>query len=152
MDFSLKLPSSYTDWREYFLFRYKILRKPINLDRNTTRDNLEKTSFHIMAMNKKNKIIGAGRLHFINSNESQIRYMAVDNKFRKIGIGREIVNKLEEYSIANNRNIIILNSRESAVNFYLRLGYKNLGKIDVGINIKHFHMKKIFKNYLSKTL
>ena len=149
MDFSLKSPSSYREWREYFLFRYKILRKPIGLSRNTTRDNLEKTSFHIMAINKKNEIIGVGRLHFVGSNKSQIRYMAVDNKIRKVGVGREIVNKLEAYSIKNNRNIVILNAREDAVNFYSKLGYKNLGKIDVGIDIKHFHMKKDIKNYPS---
>ena len=34
-------------------------------------------------------------------------------------------------------------------NFYSKLGYKNLGKIDVGIDIKHFHMKKDIKNYPS---
>ena len=149
MDFSLKLPSSYREWREYFLFRYKILRKPIGLSRNTTRDNLEKTSFHVMAINNKNEIIGVGRLHFVSSNKSQIRYMAVDNKIRKAGVGREIVKKLEGYSINNNRNIVILNAREDAVNFYSKLGYKNLGKIDVGIDIKHFHMKKDIKNYPS---
>ena len=149
MDFSLKLPSSYREWREYFLFRYKVLRKPIGLSRNTTRDNLEKTSFHIMATNKKNEIIGVGRLHFVSSNKSQIRYMAVDNKIRKVGVGSEIVKKLEAYSINNNRNIVILNAREDAVNFYSKLGYKNLGKIDVGIDIKHFHMKKDIKNYPS---
>ena len=149
MDFSLKLPSSYREWREYFLFRYKVLRKPIGLSRNTTRDNLEKTSFHVMAINNKNEIIGVGRLHFVSSNKSQIRYMAVDNKIRKAGVGREIVKKLEGYSINNNRNIVILNAREDAVNFYSKLGYKNLGKIDVGIDIKHFHMKKDIKNYPS---
>ena len=149
MDFSLKLPSSYREWREYFLFRYKVLRKPIGLSRNTTRDNLEKTSFHVMAINNKNEIIGVGRLHFVSSNKSQIRYMAVDNKIRKAGVGREIVKKLEGYSINNNRNIVILNAREDAVNFYSKLGYKNLGKIDVGIDVKHFHMKKDIKNYPS---
>ena len=43
----------------------------------------------------KNEIIGVGRLHFVGIKESQIRYMAVDKKFRKVGVGREIVNKLE---------------------------------------------------------
>ena len=102
-----------------------------------------------MAINKKNEIIGVGRLHFVSSNKSQIRYMAVDNKIRKVGVGSEIVKKLEAYSINNNRNIVILNAREDAVNFYSKLGYKNLGKIDVGIDIKHYHMKKNIKNYPS---
>ena len=150
MNFNLKSPSSYQEWKEYFLFRYKILRKPIGLHRSTIRDKIEKISFHIMATNNKGEIIGVGRLHFVNTKESQIRYMAVDKNFRKKGVGNAIVHKLEMHSIDSHRNNIILNARENAVIFYSKLGYVNFGKIDVGIDIKHFQMKKNLKNYLSK--
>ena len=150
MNFNLKSPSSYQEWKEYFLFRYKILRKPIGLHRSTIRDKLEKISYHIMAANNKREIIGVGRLHFVNTKESQIRYMAVDKNFRKKGVGNAIVHKLEIHSLNNYRNKIILNARENAVIFYSKLGYVNLGKIDVGIDIKHFLMKKNLKNYPSK--
>ena len=150
MNFNLKSPSSYREWREYFLFRYKILRKPIGLHRSTIRDKLEKISYHVMATNNKGKIIGVGRLHFVNIKESQIRYMAVDKNFRKKGVGNAIVHKLEMHSIDSHRNNIILNARENAVIFYSKLGYVNFGKIDVGIDIKHFQMKKNLKNYPSK--
>jgi len=150
MNFNLKSPSSYQEWKEYFLFRYKILRKPIGLHRSTIRDKLEKISYHIMATNNKREIIGVGRLHFVNTKESQIRYMAVDKNFRKKGVGNAIVHKLEMHSIDSHRNNIILNARENAVIFYSKLGYVNFGKIDVGIDIKHFQMKKNLKNYPSK--
>lgn len=150
MNFNLKSPSSYQEWKEYFLFRYKILRKPIGLHRSTIRDKLEKISYHIMATNNKREIIGVGRLHFVNTKESQIRYMAVDKNFRKKGVGNAIVHKLEMHSIDSHRNNIILNARENAVIFYSKLGYVNIGKIDVGIDIKHFQMKKNLKNYPSK--
>ena len=151
MNFNLKSPSSYREWREYFLFRYKILRKPIGLHRSTIRDKLEKISYHVMATNNKGKIIGVGRLHFVNIKESQIRYMAVDKNFRKKGVGNAIVNKLEIHSLNNCQNKIILNARENAVIFYSKLGYVNLGKIDVGIDIKHFQMKKNLKNCPSRS-
>ncbi|MBP56297.1 MAG: histone acetyltransferase [Rhodobiaceae bacterium] len=150
MNFNLKSPSSYREWREYFLFRYNILRKPIGLHRSTIRDKLEKISYHVMAVNNKEEIIGVGRLHFVNTKESQIRYMAVDKNFRKKGVGNAIVHKLEMHSINTHRNKIILNARENAVIFYSKLGYVNFGKIDVGIDIKHFQMKKNLKNYPSK--
>ena len=150
MNFNLKSPSSYREWREYFLFRYNILRKPIGLHRSTIRDKLEKISYHVMAVNNKEEIIGVGRLHFVNTKESQIRYMAVDKNFRKKGVGNAIVHKLEMHSINTHRNKIILNARENAVIFYSKLGYVNFGKIDVGIDIKHFQMKKNLKNYLSR--
>ena len=149
MNFNLKSPSSYREWREYFLFRYKILRKPIGLHRSTIRDKIEKISYHIMATKNKGEIIGVGRLHFVNAKESQIRYMAVDKNFRKKGVGNAIVQNLEMYSLNNDRNNIILNARENAVIFYSKLGYVNLGIIDVGIDIKHFQMKKNLKNYPS---
>ena len=104
-----------------------------------------------MANNNKGKIIGVGRLHFVNIKESQIRYMAVDKNFRKKGVGNAIVHKLEIHSINNYRNKIILNARENAVIFYSKLGYVNLGKIDVGIDIKHFQMKKNLKNCPSRS-
>ena len=151
MNFNLKSPSSYREWREYFLFRYKILRKPIGLNRSTIRDKLEKISYHVMVTNNKGEIIGVGRLHFVNIKESQIRYMAVDKNFRKKGVGNAIVHKLEIHSINNYRNKIILNARENAVIFYSKLGYVNLGKIDVGIDIKHFQMKKNLKNCPSRS-
>lgn len=151
MNFNLKSPSSYREWREYFLFRYKILRKPIGLHRSTIRDNLEKISYHVMATTNKGKIIGVGRLHFVNTKESQIRYMAVDKNFRKKGVGNAIVHNLEIHSLNNYRNKIILNARENAVIFYSKLGYINLGKIDVGIDIKHFQMKKNLKNCPSRS-
>ena len=151
MNFNLKSPSSYREWREYFLFRYKILRKPIGLHRSTIRDKLEKISYHVMATNNKGKVIGFGRLHFVNVKESQIRYMAVDKNFRKKGVGNAIVHKLEIHSLNNYRNKIILNARENAVIFYSKLGYINLGKIDVGIDIKHFQMKKNLKNCPSRS-
>ena len=151
MNFNLKSPSSYREWREYFLFRYKILRKPIGLNRSTIRDKLEKISYHVMVTNNKGKIIGVGRLHFVNIKESQIRYMAVDKNFRKKGVGNAIVHKLEIHSLNNYRNKIILNARENAVIFYSKLGYVNLGKIDVGIDIKHFQMKKNIKNCHSRS-
>ena len=68
--------------------------------------------------------------------------MAVDKKISKKGVGSTIVNNLEMHSVNNYRNKIILNARENAVKFYSKLGYVNLGKVDVGIDIKHYQMKK----------
>ena len=104
-----------------------------------------------MATNNKGKIIGVGRLHFLNTKESQIRYMAIDKSFRKKGVGNAIVHNLEMHSANNYRNNIILYAREDAVIFYSKLGYANLGKIDVGIDIKHFQMKKNLKNCPSRS-
>ena len=81
-----------------------------------------------MATNNKREIIGVGRLHFVNTKESQIRYMAVDKNFRKKGVGNAIVHKLEIHSTNNHRNNIILNARENAVIFYSKLDKNHRAK------------------------
>ena len=97
-----------------------------------------------MATNNKGKIIGVGRLHFVNAKESQIRYMAVDKNFRKKGVGNAIVQNLEMYSLNNDRNNIILNARENAVIFYKNLGYEVVKESYLLFDkIQHFEMKKV---------
>jgi predicted GNAT family N-acyltransferase len=68
--------------------------------------------------------------------------MAVQEEYRKIGIGKQIVIGLEGLSIKNDRYKIILNARDNAVNFYSRLGYKIIGPYDAGIGIDHYKMSK----------
>ena len=46
---NLRSPSTNSEWKEYFLFRWKILREPIGLDKKSTKDNLEEKSYHLMA-------------------------------------------------------------------------------------------------------
>ena len=64
-------------------------------------DSLEDKSFHLMGIDEKENVIASGRVHFNTENEAQIRYMAVDSRFKRRGIGSEIVDKLEKYATSN---------------------------------------------------
>jgi len=139
---NLRSPLTNSEWKKYFLFRWNILREPIGLDKKSTKDSLEEKSYHLMATDISENILGVGRIHFLNKKESQIRYMAVQEEYRKMGIGKQIVIGLEGFSIKNDRYKIILNARDNAVNFYSRLGYKILGPYDAGIGIDHYKMSK----------
>jgi predicted GNAT family N-acyltransferase len=139
---NLRSPLTNSEWKKYFLFIWKILREHIGLDKKLTKDSLEEKSYHLMAIDISENILGVGRIHFLNKKESQIRYMAVQEEYRKMGIGKQIVIGLEGFSIKNDRYKIILNARDNAVNFYSRLGYKILGPYDAGIGIDHYKMSK----------
>ncbi|MEC9392895.1 MAG: GNAT family N-acetyltransferase [Pseudomonadota bacterium] len=139
---NLRSPLTNSEWKKYFLFRWRILREPIGLDKKSTKDNLEEKSYHLMAIDINKIILGVGRIHFLNKEESQIRYMAVQEEYRKMGIGKRIVIGLEGFSKKNHRYKIILNARDNAVNFYSKLGYKILGPYDAGIGIDHYKMSK----------
>ncbi len=73
----------------------------MGLSRNSARDIQERASYHVMATNNSSDIIGVGRLHFISSQKSQIRYMAVDQKYRRNGVGKEILYMHEIHPLYN---------------------------------------------------
>ena len=134
-------PTSTNEFFEYYKFRWKVLRKPLNLPLGSEQDDLDKKSFHIAAFNDE-IIIGAGRLQIEENACARIRYMAVEQKFRKQGIGRNILKQLEKHAILNNVQICWLYARESAINFYLKNNYVVNGTADNDLSIKHIRMEK----------
>ncbi len=142
MNYIIKSPETELEWEKYFNFRWEMLRKPLGMSKDTIRDELEDRSFHLIAVNDKEEIIGSGRLHFNNGNEGQIRYMAVTNSVQRKGLGSEIVLELE--TIAKNKGIqeMVLNARENAINFYLSLGYKKKEPYKSDTGIPHITMRK----------
>ena len=137
-----KTPSNQKEYKEYDLFRWEILRKPIGKDITSLKDKFEKSAFHLIGIKDK-EIIACGRLHFNNKDEAQIRYMAVSENLQGTGIGKQILDLLEKNAKENNAKRIILNARDHAIGFYKISGYKTEKKYngsDTGI--PHTTMKK----------
>ena len=129
-------------WKKYYELRWQILRKPWNMPRGSERDDMEDKSIHVMACDG-NKIVGVARLHFNNSKEAQIRYMAVDEGYRKRGIGSMLLKKLEEIAKEKGAEYVILNARENALGFYEKNGYAIIQKSYVLFGeIQHYKMEK----------
>ena len=96
-----------------------------------------------MVCDEKDKTLGVGRLQFNSNNEAQIRYMAVEPRYASQGIGKIIVDALEEQAANKNYTSIILNAREPVVGFYEKLGYKIIEKSYLLFDcIQHYKMHK----------
>ena len=133
------------EMNEYYHLRWKILRQPLGLEEGTEKDDLEEQSIH-RVVKIDNQIIGVGRLHFIDDNNAQIRYMAVEDNFRGSGVGKLIVDEFVKISENRNTKKIILYARESIINFYKRIGFDIVRKAHILKNIQHFLMEKIIIN------
>ena len=121
-----KTPENDQEFKEYDLFRWKILREPIGKSVESLKDHHEKHAFHLVGI-LQDKIIACGRLHKNSSIEAQIRYMAVDKKLRGQGLGKKIVEHLEDYAARNQFKTIVLNARDHAIKFYQNSGYEVVG-------------------------
>jgi N-acetylglutamate synthase-like GNAT family acetyltransferase len=122
-DFNITHPSTPQEFEEYFYLRWRILRAPWDQPRGSEKDNIEEGAVHVSIRIEHGLLIGVGRLHQINSDQAQIRYMAVEDTYRNQGVGLAIYSYLE--NIAHNKGLkrIILNARLSAIGFYEHLGF-----------------------------
>ena len=134
MNLSLKIVKS----DDLLNLRSKILRN--NLDPNLCRfpGDKEINSFHVGAFNGNTLIGGVS----VMKNECkkkelpncfQLRGLFVDKEFQHNGIGKTIVNFVENRLRDSGVNYLWMNARESAVLFYLKLNYSNT-KISYVIN------------------
>ncbi len=134
MNLSLKIVKS----EDLLNLRSKILRN--NLDPNLCRfpGDTEINSFHIGAFDRNTLVGGVS----VMKNECkkkklpncfQLRGLFVDKEFQKNGIGKTIVNFVENRLRDSGVNYLWMNARESAVLFYLKLNYTN-SKISYLIN------------------
>jgi ribosomal protein S18 acetylase RimI-like enzyme len=123
--------------------RWRILRAPWNQPRGTELDELESKAFPIMVHEVDGIPIGVGRVHFNSEIEAQIRSMAVEENWRGKGIGSIVLKELEKIATDKGAKKIILHSRENAVKFYERNGYKVVKPSHILFgSIPHFLMEK----------
>jgi len=141
-NYFIKPPKSKEEWKNYFIFRWELLRKPLGMSKESLEDDIEDSSYHLMGINDENDVIASGRVHFNNKKEAQIRYMAVKDSYKRRGIGSEIVIKLEDYASSKGAIRMVLNARENALSFYLSLGYIEKGPYQSDTGIPHSRMEK----------
>ena len=120
-------PSTQQEFDSYYQLRWKILRKPWHKPLGSEQDELEQQSVHRMFVNEQHQVLAVGRLHKVSQSEAQIRYMAVDENCQGQGLGKKIIQALEQAASIQGVRTITLNARESAVSFYQTMGYKTIG-------------------------
>lgn len=143
MLFKIRQPTGEDEFKVYYQLRWKLLRAPWNQPRGSEVDDLENQSFHLMAIDEKNEVIGVARLQFNSNSEAQIRYMAVADSHQRRGIGRELIRALEDHARSSGSKKIVLDARERAVDFYKKMGYEISEKSYLLFDeIQHFRMLK----------
>ena len=137
-------PKTYDELKKYYDLRYEVLRKPWSQPKGSERDDKEETSFHRMIIDEQNgNAVAVGRLQLNSIEEAQIRYMAVSDAYQGRGYGSKIVRIMDDIAREKGSKKIILQSRENAVKFYEKNGYKIIEKSHLLFDeIQHWLMEK----------
>lgn len=139
----LREPSSTAEWQQYYQLRWQILRQPWQQPLGSERDELEAEAHHLMLVNTDGDIAAVGRLHKCTNTLAQVRYMAVADAYRGKGAGRRILQGLEQQAVKWQCQCITLNARESAQDFYHKLGYQQHAVADSLYGLAHVQMRKM---------
>ena len=140
--YSIFDPEEGNNFDKYLTLRWRLLRFPWGGEKGSESDNLEKISIHRAIKDNKNNMIGVGRIHFIDY-DAQIRYMAIKKSYRGKGLGTRIIKELETIAYRTQIKRIFLNSRENAIKFYEKNGYKIINEVESSFGgIIHYRMEK----------
>ena len=145
MTTSLKIiePRSVEEFESYFQLRWEILRKPWGQPKGSERDESDSAGFNRMVLNEKGHPIGVGMLLINSVQEAQIRFMAVSENYQGMNVGTLLIDCLESIASDYKCSHIILQSRENAVKFYEKSGFKVVEKSYLLFGeIQHFLMQK----------
>lgn len=88
------------------------------------------------------QVIGTGRLFKDESGEGHVGRMAVDQRWRRGGIGSRVLEALEQEARRQRIDRIVLHAQTYVRMFYEAHGYTAVGPIFMEAGIEHVAMKK----------
>ncbi|MBJ80445.1 MAG: hypothetical protein CMH60_03925 [Myxococcales bacterium] len=104
-------------------------------------DGLDKDCLHFMA-SLEDKPVGTARLRITDENQAKAERVAVYKEVRGYGIGRLLMEALENKARSLGHQSMLLSSQTHAIPFYERIGYKAYGDIFMDAGIPHRWMRK----------
>ena len=104
-------------------------------------DDADATASHAVAI-CQGQVVGTGRLVLQDDGDAQIGRMAVDQTWRRKGIGDQILRFLEEEARAQGLRRCVLHAQEYVKSFYAARGYQEQGDTFLEVNIPHIEMLK----------
>lgn len=122
--------------------RWRLLRQPLGFSRGSEQDEHEDNAYLLAAFTSEGTIIGTGRLHPLDHERAQIRYMAVEPGHQGHGIASALLAQLETFARQQGHTEIVLHARDTAVGFYARHDYVPGGTAPATCDLPHELMRK----------
>ena len=110
--------------------RYKVLLEPLGLKFLDMYREKEMNYLHIGCVESlDDNLVGGLMLVPVNDEEIRLMQVAVDRKYQREGVGREMVKYAEKRAREAGYSRIVMHAMLSVVHFYEKLGYRQEGDI-----------------------
>ncbi len=125
--------------------RNEVLRIPLGMSLYDEDLSTENSQWHIGAF-FESELVGVLLLVPIGNNVIKMRQVAVNFPFQGKQIGSKLVSFAENLAVLHGFNKMTLHARQTAVPFYLKLGYEIVSDEFTEVTIPHFKMQKSLGN------
>lgn len=124
--------------------RTKVFQVEQKIGRALDFDGLDESATHIVVYEDKIPV-GTGRMRTIEKGKVKIERVAVLSALRGQGIGKLIMQAIDEYLLKNQTEEATLDAQLHAKGFYENLGYRQDGEVFEEVGIPHVVMVKRIK-------
>ena len=131
------------EYLEAVALRREVLRKPLGLEFTPEELQAESAEIHV-GLWQQDALMAVVSLRPISNTEIKMRQVAVKPENQKLGLGKSLVLFSETIAMERGFRLMTLHARDTAVPFYLKLGYSIIGDPFKEVGIEHRKMVKHF--------
>jgi predicted GNAT family N-acyltransferase len=139
--FSYKLVTGEVELREAFELRRQVFVQEQGISEDLVFDGHDREALH-MVVKDGERVIGSARVQFLADNQAKLERMAVLKRYRRKGIGREMLLFLDAVWKDKQVRQVIIHAQFEVVPFYKLCGFDELGLPFKEAGIKHIKMRK----------
>ncbi len=127
----IRAPATKEDFKAYYALRYHVLREPWGQARGTEKDDYEPLCQHWMAVDDQTgEVVGVIKWMERDPGVAWLSHLAIAPERQKQGIGRLLVQAVEDAARKKGCRVIGANSRLNSTDYFERLGYRIAGLPD----------------------
>jgi predicted GNAT family N-acyltransferase len=139
--FGYKLVMGDVELREAFEVRREVFVREQGISEDLVFDEHDKEALH-MVVKDGERVIGSARVQFWADNQAKLERMAVLKRYRRKGIGKEMLLFLDAVLKDKQVQHVIIHAQLEVVPFYKLCGFDEFGLPFREAGIKHIKMRK----------
>ncbi len=139
--FSYKLVTGGVELQEAFEVRREVFVREQGISEDLVLDGHDGEALH-MVVKDGERIIGSARVQILADNQAKLERMAVLERYRRKGIGREMLQFLDAVWKDKQVQQVLIHAQLEVVPFYRLCGFDEFGSPFREAGIKHIKMHK----------
>jgi predicted GNAT family N-acyltransferase len=139
--FGYKLVTGDVELQEAFEVRRQVFVREQSISEDLVFDGHDREALHIVVKDGQ-RVIGSARVQFLTDNQAKLERMAVLKRYRRKGIGKEMLLFLDAVWKDKQIQQVIIHAQLEVVPFYKLCGFDELGLPFQEAGIKHIKMRK----------